>query len=178
MLEEFLHKQGIDIALLQEVTNPNLQSIRRYTAHINQGAEGRGTAILTKEGLSISNIKRLLSGRGMAAIFNGTWILSIYAPSGAEKKTERERFYTNDLTQLLPTTHTELILAGDFNCILDTADSTGHKNFSRALASIVSGFRLHDVWDASRSRQGYTHYAPRTASLFGKDIRQTATAVT
>ena len=130
MLEEFLHKQGIDIALLQEVTNPNLQSIRRYTAHINQGAEGRGTAILTKEGLSISNIKRLLSGRGMAAIFNGTWILSIYAPSGAEKKTERERFYTNDLTQLLPTTHTELILAGDFNCILDTADSTGHKNFS------------------------------------------------
>ena len=72
MLEEFLHKQDIDIALLQEVTNPNLQSIRRYTAHINQGTEGRGTAILTKEGLSISNIKRLPSGRGMAAIFNGT----------------------------------------------------------------------------------------------------------
>jgi len=119
---------------------------------------------MTKVGLSISNIKRLPSGRGMAAIFNGTWIINIYAPSGAEKKTERERFYTNDLTYILPTKHTEMIFAGDFNCILDTVDSTGHKNFSRALSSIVSGYRLHDVWDASRSRHGYTHYAPRTAS--------------
>ena len=100
----------------------------------------------------------------MAAIFNGTWILNIYALSGAKKKTEGEGFYNNDLAQLLPATHTELILAGNFNCILDTADSTGHKNFSRAVASIVSGFRLHDVWDASRSRHGYIHYAPRTAS--------------
>jgi endonuclease/exonuclease/phosphatase family metal-dependent hydrolase len=57
-----------------------------------------------------------------------------------------------------------MILAGDFNCILDTVDSTGHKNFSRALSSIVSGYRLHHVWDASRSRHGYTYYAPRTAS--------------
>jgi exonuclease III len=164
MLEEFLHKQDIDIALLQEVTNHNLHSIRRYTAHINQATEGRGTAIMTKVGLSISNIKRLPSGRGMAAIFNGTWIINIYAPSGAEKKTEREAFYTNDITHILPTNHTELILAGDFNCTLDTVDSTGHKNFSRALCTLVSGYRLHDVWKASKSRHDYTHYAPRTAS--------------
>jgi exonuclease III len=55
---------------------------------------------MIKVGLSISNIKRLSSGRRMAAIFNGTWIINIYAPSGAEKKTERERFYTNDLTNI------------------------------------------------------------------------------
>jgi exonuclease III len=166
-LEEFLHKQDIDIALLQEVTNHNLNSIRRYTAHINQGTEGRETAIMTKVGLSISNIKRLPSGREMAAIFNGTWIVNIYAPLGAEKKTERERFYTNDLTYMLPTKHTEIILAGNFNCILDTVDSTGHKSFSRALSSIVSGYRLHDVWYASRSRHGYTHYAPKDGVRFG-----------
>jgi hypothetical protein len=86
MLDEFLHKQDIDIALLQEVTQPSLHTIPRYTAHINQGTEGRGKAILTKDGLDVSNIKRLPSGRGMAAVFNGTWIVTVYAPSGAEKK--------------------------------------------------------------------------------------------
>jgi hypothetical protein len=90
--------QDIDIALLQDVINHNLNSIRRYTAHINQGTEGRGSAIMTKVGLSTSNIKRLPSGSGMAAIFNGTWLINIYVPSGAEKKTKRERFYTNNLT--------------------------------------------------------------------------------
>ena len=88
MLEDFLHKQDMGIALHQEVTTPNLYSVCRYTAHINLGTEGRGTANLMKEGLNISKVKRLPSGRGMVAVFNGTWILNIYAPSGAEKKTE------------------------------------------------------------------------------------------
>jgi exonuclease III len=72
MLDEFLHEQDIDIMLLQEVTDPNLNAINRYKAHVNQGKEGRATDILAKEGLTISNIKRLPSGSGMAAVFNGT----------------------------------------------------------------------------------------------------------
>jgi len=32
------------------------------------------------------------------------WLINIYAPSGAEKKTEREEFYTYDITYLLLTT--------------------------------------------------------------------------
>jgi hypothetical protein len=59
------------IELLQEVTNPNLRSISRYTAHITHGTEGRETDILTKEGLIISNIKRLLLGRGIAVVSMG-----------------------------------------------------------------------------------------------------------
>jgi hypothetical protein len=63
----------------------------------------------------------------------------IYAPSGAEKKAERERFYTNDLPHLLTTTKSDMLLAGDFNYILKTNnDSTGQKHFSRALASTVN----------------------------------------
>jgi len=50
--------------------------------------------------------------------------------------------------------------------MLDTIDSTGHKIFSRALASIVSGFRLQDVWDTSRSRHVYTRTASRLDSLY------------
>jgi exonuclease III len=84
MLEDYLRKHDIDIALLQEKTHPDLSTLRNYNAHINQGTEGRGTAILTKAELTVTNNKRLPSGGGIASIINGTWIINIYAPSGAE----------------------------------------------------------------------------------------------
>jgi hypothetical protein len=59
MLEEFLWAHDIDIALLQEVTDLNMNSIRRYTQHINIGVEKRGTAILAKESFNITDIQRL-----------------------------------------------------------------------------------------------------------------------
>jgi exonuclease III len=110
MLEEFLHKHDIDIALLQEITHHDLSTLRNYNAHINQGTEGRRTAILTKAELTVTNNKRLPSGRGIASIINGAWIINIYAPSGAEKNAEREIFYTNDLPHLLPTTKSDMFL--------------------------------------------------------------------
>jgi hypothetical protein len=131
---------------------------------MNLGTEGWGTAILSKDGLSVSNIKRHPSGGGIAAVFNGTWKVNVYAPSGAVKKTERESFYNMDLLHLLPSTRTATLVAGDFNCVLHRAYSTGHTNYGRALATLLRGFELHDVWDASRSRQVYTYYAPRSAS--------------
>ena len=62
MLEEFLSKQEIDVAFLQEVTHPHLNTISRYTAYINEGTEKRGTSILAKEGVALNNVKRLPSG--------------------------------------------------------------------------------------------------------------------
>ena len=119
MLEEFLHKHDIDIALLLEITHPGLSTLRNYNAHINQGTEGRGTAILTKAYLTVTNTKRLPSRRGIASNINGTWIINIYAPPGTENKAERERFYTNDLPHFLPSTKSDMLLAGDFNCALE-----------------------------------------------------------
>jgi exonuclease III len=128
MLEEFLWKQDLDLALVHEVTTPLLIAIRQNTAYMNEGRDRRGTAILAKEGITITNIKRIPTGKGIAAMFNRTWILNIYAPSGAEKKNERERFYNNDLTYILPTVHSNMIIAGDFICILSNTDSTGTNN--------------------------------------------------
>jgi hypothetical protein len=45
----FLHKQDIDVALLQEVRQPGITVIQRYIAWINLGNERRGTAILTRD---------------------------------------------------------------------------------------------------------------------------------
>ena len=98
MLVEFLHKHDFDITLLQEITHPDLSTLRNYNAHINQGTEGRGTAILTKTELTVANTKRLPSGRGIASIINGTWIINIYAPSGTEKRPREKDFIQRTIT--------------------------------------------------------------------------------
>ena len=164
MLEEFLWKQDIDLALVQEVTTPLLSAIRRYTAYMNVGTDRSGTAILVTDGIPITDIKRIPSGRRMATTLNGTWIVNIYAPSGAEKKNERETFYNTDLTCILPTAQADMILAGDFNCTLSKTDSTGNNNYSRARANIVNGFYLIDAWNTSTSRRMFTHYMATGAS--------------
>jgi hypothetical protein len=66
MLENMLRQQGIDVALMQEVTNTKLILIRGYTVHINEGTEKRGTAIAIKDGIQTTDLKRLTTGRGMA----------------------------------------------------------------------------------------------------------------
>jgi exonuclease III len=131
---------------------------------MNEGTDGRGAAILAKQGITITHFKRIPSGRGIAAMLNGTWIINIYAPSGAEKKKEREKFYNNDITYLLPTTRADMILAGDFNCILSNTNSACTNNYSRAIANIVHGFGLIDAWNTTTSRRIYTHYTPTGAS--------------
>jgi exonuclease III len=168
MLGEFLKKQAIDIALLQEVTQPQVGHIHGYTTHMNIGTQAQGTAIVMKESISATHLRRLPSGRGMAGLINGTHIVNISVPSGAERKQERESFYTNELPWLLPTTECALILAGDFNCVLERADATGQGNRSRALDQLVRGFHLTDVWDHNAVNKGFTHYTATGASLLDR----------
>jgi exonuclease III len=94
----------------------------------------------------------------------------VYAPSGAEKKREREAFFTHDVPKLIiQTTPTEIVLAGDFNCILDSKDSsTWHKNYSRALGNMINILELCDVWTSTNSVSGYTYYSSRNAPLLGR----------
>ena len=135
MVTNFFLRQGIDITVLQAVANNDLFKIYGYSAHINIGTEKRGTAILMKEGISVNNIKTLPSGRGIAGLFEDTWLINVYTPSVAEKRHEWENFFTTELAYLLPTGPTEILLAGDFNCVLSPADCTGAPNLSKALSA-------------------------------------------
>jgi exonuclease III len=87
MLINFIYANDVEIAMLQEVTKPDFVDIPTNNASINIGAEKRGTATLAKEGLSISDERRLPSGRGLAVKIKEVWYVDIYAPSGAEKRT-------------------------------------------------------------------------------------------
>jgi exonuclease III len=164
MLEEFTYYHDVNIVCLQEVACLQLRILLNYTHHINTGTDGRGTAILAKQDIHQTNIQKLPFGRGIGANYNGTRLINIYAPSGAEKKQQREHFLNQELTYLLNNNYTDLIIAGDFNCILKNTDATGQNSYSKALAQIVRGLDLTDAWRTNTGRTTYTHYAQTGAS--------------
>jgi len=79
--------------------------------------------------------------------------INLYAPSGVANRAEREAFFNTKLIVLIQHTPTEMIMAGDFNCVISSLHCTGHRNSSRTLESIIQGLRLVDVWDATVNRQ-------------------------
>ena len=93
MLEEFLYKHNIDLALLQEVTNSKITTIRRYTSYINIGTEDRGTAILAKDSYFLTNIQRIPTGGGMSTPFSGIRIKT-FIPCPVLKRTVKEKYST------------------------------------------------------------------------------------
>ena len=145
-----------------EVSRTALNTLRRYTVHMNIGTDRRGTAVLAKDGLALLNVQRLPSGRRMSASFHGIFIVNIYAPSGAERRQEREAFYNTEVVQLIPSSSTAMRLAGDFNCVITNDDCTGQRNYSRTLARLIHG--LVDVWETTPTRTAYTHYTATGAS--------------
>jgi exonuclease III len=125
MLADLISKQDLDIMLLQEVATPNLIVPMEYTVYHNLGSTGRGTAIVLRSQLELRSVLKLPSGRGVAADLQGLWIVNVYAPSGAERRREREAFFTFEVPYLLQPAADTILLGGDFNCILEPADSTG-----------------------------------------------------
>jgi exonuclease III len=115
MLESFLRVNDIDI-MMQEVTTTLPLTTSHYVAHYNIGASRRSTALIVRDTLNITNVRRLPSGRAIAADVGSTRIVNIYAHSGTAKPREREIFFNSDLPGILGT-HSVATLGGDFNCV-------------------------------------------------------------
>jgi len=93
MLEQFVHRHDVDIALLQEVTDGDKLICKGYHSTINIGTTGRGQAILHKLNIQLHRIERIPSGRRIAVYFDDACIVNIYAPSGTAKRVEKEEFF-------------------------------------------------------------------------------------
>jgi exonuclease III len=164
MLETSLHRQQIDILPVQEVTSDIFKNIRGYEAYMNIGTNERGTAIMTKEPIRLTEITTLPSGRGLAAVYNGIGLINIYAPSGVENKQERKRFYNTEVFGLFSPNPEPLIIGGDFNSVLTATDCTGAPNYSEGLEHMITGLGLFDAWNGTTQRSIYTHYKPHGAA--------------
>ena len=56
------------------------------------------------------------------------------------------------------------MLGGDFDFILETSDSTGGFNYSRALGELVHGLALTDTWQGNPTRKVCTYYSVSEAT--------------
>ena len=164
MLENFLRAWDIDILLVQEVTKQVLREFRGYSTLYNIGTNGRGTAIIAREGTTLENLTRIPPGRAIAANFKDCWIINFYAPSETARRQDREIFYSCELPHVLSQASRNVLMAGDFNCTLEQGDSAGALNHCRALTELLRGMELRDAWNRSAERQGYTHYSVNGAS--------------
>ena len=156
MLEEFIRKHDVDIAMLQEVTTTHNITTKGNQTIANIGTTGRGAAIIATDDLQMNGIRKLPSGRSIAANYNNLCIVNIYASSGTSNRAEREDFYNTEITELLPLAPIELMLAGEFNCAQRDSDCTGQRYSSRALDKLTQGLRLVDAWDVSSNAHPYT----------------------
>ena len=86
------------------------------------------------------------------------------SPSGDEGKQEIECFYNVYVPYISLATQIDLILAGDFNCVLLHSDATGKRIYSRALDNLVTGLVLYDVGGMKSTRLTFTHFTPTGAS--------------
>jgi exonuclease III len=153
MLMDYLRKHDIDIALIQEIVDPESMCINGYLAHTNIGSDMTGTTIIARKDLHITKIDRIPSGRAIAAEFHGTRLINVYAPSGTLKRTQRECFFLTELPALLSADSHSILLGGDYNCTLHPSDSTGSPAPSRVLEETIRGLALKDTWDRTPSCQ-------------------------
>jgi len=164
MLKDFIWTHDLDIVLVQEVTAPESVDTPGYISYTNIGSEMRGTAIIARRDLQITNIDKIPSGRAIAVVICGIRIINVYAPSGTARRTERERFYNAELPVLFSEYTNPILIGGDFNCILQPIDSTGPFTSSNALAEIVRGLRLTDMWNQDPSHPTFTPYSTTGAT--------------
>lgn len=165
-LKDFLYAADVDIALLQEVTDINLEDIYGYNVHSNAGnGNALGTAILTKEGIIVQEVEKLTSGRGIACTIHNTRIINVYAPSGSNNRRNRAMFFKYEIVPLFRGCKNNVILAGDFNCVLSPKDQVPNFNTCIELDYIIRELRFTDTWEYTHGdAPGFTFITRTSAS--------------
>ena len=92
MLTEYIRRHDIDIVFLQEIRNPELLTMPGYVIYYNIGSFMRGRAIVARKDIALMNMKKLPSGRAIAAEYRGLYIVNINAPSGTANRAEPNTF--------------------------------------------------------------------------------------
>ena len=161
MLRSLLHREHVDIALLQEVSVPSFDFFG-YDEYVNVGAGRRGTAILYKENIPLKGFTALPCGRGISAQFGRYTIINVYAPSGSNNRQERNMFFGAEVLPLFQRTVDNIVLAGDFNCVLRAEDTLGHANICGQLRALTQ--RLHLVDPSVHINRPIVH-TYRTATM-------------
>ena len=61
----------------------------------------------------------------MSARTGDVTFINVYAPAGSQRRRERQRFFLEELPIVLADAGDKLIFGGDWNAVVDAADTTG-----------------------------------------------------
>ena len=110
-----------------------------------------GTAVAWRNSLPVDIVASLVPCRAQCVKFGSYVVINIYAPSGSDKRQERNAFFGQQIFEafsLFPECH--YFLAGDFNCVLSPIDIENQVGFNQkfcpALKDLVSSFHLLDAF--------------------------------
>ena len=165
---------NIDLLLLQEIRvfNEQLNLLFNrlgYQAEVNIDPNEPyrpGTAIVWRKSLPMEDIIPLVTCRAQAAVIGQYVVFNIYAPSGSDKRQERNFFFSQDMFRAFNLfTHAHYIFAGDFNCVLSPLDIENgvgfNTKFCASLKDLVTSFDLIDAFRAKfPSSNEYTFFRP------------------
>lgn len=164
MLRAWILKNDVDILCLQEVAFIDFSFLPEYQAIVNVNDKRRGTAILVKHHIEVTNVRMLDSTRGISLMVRDLLIINIYAPSGSRARAERQQFYAVDIVQLFTHTRTYTVFTGDFNAVTDPSETTAPYYPCPALKTLLDGLSLKDAWNKNSCSAPYTYYHARGAS--------------
>jgi len=142
-LSQFLTDNQIDIACLQEISNPfNDFPNSSYNYILNKGDFGLGTAIVFKEHLKPTRIEKDPSGRIIKITFKEYSIINIYGyPQGKDHNPEKRlRVFTTILPIYIKSNENTIIM-GDFNTAA-SKDEPG--NYMWQLNKFLKDLRYND----------------------------------
>ena len=74
-------------------------------------------------------------------------LLNVYAPSGTNKKQEREDFFSQKILYYLRHNVENLVFGGDFNCVVSPKDtsSTNDRLVSNSLSNLIKSVGIKDI---------------------------------
>ena len=86
-------------------------------------------------------------------------LINVYAPSGTNRKKEREELFLNDMLYYLRNNLRNVIIGGDWNCITSKRDCSSYDNqlSSEALQKVKNELQLKDVWLLTNNFIEYTY---------------------
>lgn len=155
-LSAFIRMLDLDVVCMQEVSCESFE-FPGYQAIYNINERNRGTAILVRRGIRISGVHKSDDSRIISITLQNTvTVVNIYAPSGSNNRGLREDFFNSSIPPHVLHHAPYLIIAGDFNSVIDARDSTGSSNFSPNLKRLVQVKDLTDCWRMFNAGVDYT----------------------
>lgn len=160
LLFDFLKRSKFDVVLLQETHVASVNDCilwnreSGYKGYWSLGSSSScGVGLLVREGLNLKNCSFRCDCAGRLVVLDFTLnnkdlrVVSIYVPTDGSERIE----FLQTLDRYL-VTRRQLILGGDFNCLLDLTKDKRGGNASLGgtgapyLKSLIARFNLVDVW--------------------------------